>query len=77
MYETFTLLFRVLVNEQLDVQKGLAVAAVNAALGLEKNPVFTQNFEYLEVLRNQWLSTYRSSKRAPSGGAPKEETKCT
>lgn len=54
-------------NEQLDVQKSLSIAAVNAALNLEKNPIYTQNFEYLEVLRDHWLTTYRNARSGPSG----------
>ena len=54
-----------LVTEHLTAQKLQAISAVNAALALEKNPVFTQNFEYYSALRNYWLNKYRATQRVP------------
>ena len=48
-----------------DLQREKASTAVRTALSLEKNPVFTQNLEYLEHLRNVWLQKYRSSYSNP------------
>ncbi len=46
-------------------QKTSAVAAVEIALKLEKDPLFTQNTHYLESCREKWLSHYRSVRRYP------------
>lgn len=53
------------IMEQFERQKTSAITAVEIALKLEKDPLFTQNTHYLESCREKWLSHYRSVRRYP------------
>lgn len=52
--------------EQFERQKSSAVIAVEAALKLEKDPLFTQNTHYLDSCRKKWLLHYRTIRRYPT-----------
>ena len=46
--------------EQFSRQETSATAAVEMALKLEKDPLYTQNTHYLESCREKWLSHYKN-----------------
>ncbi len=48
------------IMDQFVRQEGLATTAVETALKLEKDPLFTQNTHYLESCRDKWLWHYKS-----------------
>ncbi|KAH8109512.1 P-loop containing nucleoside triphosphate hydrolase protein [Phellopilus nigrolimitatus] len=51
------------VKDLFSVQKKIARSAIDSALNLEKNPLFTQNEHYLSRLQDKWLAEYSEIRR--------------
>ncbi|KAG2129046.1 P-loop containing nucleoside triphosphate hydrolase protein [Suillus bovinus] len=58
--------FGKLIRVQVDIYKARAQVAVKSALDLETTPHFTQNTDYLQTLRDKWLSRYKTARSRSS-----------